>query len=651
MEVIEESEEEVSDFSCPEQFGYYPDQGNCSRYHLCDHGKASVKTCDDGLVFSTILKTCDWPYNVHCNVADGNRGRHTCCRLIITTNPTIPLYSSTTHTLGEFTGRHLRLRPSEEGKNENSVDHSVDLLPTNRRQPVLSAEDDSYWLGRPESSLLLLGDDEEFLSNYNYEEPKRIPKSNRAPQPIPQRQPESRRKEPKEEANNSNNSEDDVDGEGGPWFHSLNFDQIRRQEDRKPSVFKRIENSTTPVSTSGPPATTASVSANGRGGWRQNQRQSSRTTELPQLLPRKALRIGHADEDVLAEDFEGPIREDVERESNPNQLRRKKPSQDSYRLVSHNPTTSHALSTTLPPEVLRPRHLGSSRRRGNRRQTTPAPTTFPPATTVRETTQTSPTQRPWNSRTQPARQSVRQPARLVENQRIPESAFRQFERRPVLRDSEDAPPRENFEDNDDDAILDDAHFFANPVEIRKKGHGKALDDDDLPVNRAKEVANSLDTRRQPKPTSRTTQAPPKSPNKVDPESILRAFQAGFRGAVKPTAAGGSRGATDDDGNNFRGNPSVDMEYEDVGNEDEDENVEEAEADNTDGVAHEEMIKVRYDDDLPITTLPPPTTPPRPTPPRLTQFVDIFVHNKKQQVAGFTPSVRHSTNNAGKSCLV
>ncbi len=73
--VIEEADSEESiesDFACPEQFGYYPDQSNCSRYHLCDHGKATVKSCDSGLYFSTILKTCDWPYNVQC--ADGNRG-------------------------------------------------------------------------------------------------------------------------------------------------------------------------------------------------------------------------------------------------------------------------------------------------------------------------------------------------------------------------------------------------------------------------------------------------------------------------------------------------------------------------------------------------------------------------------------------------
>ena len=76
IELVEEPEEEDDDFPCPEQFGYYPDTANCSRYHICDHGKASVKKCDDGLVFNTILMTCDWRYNVNCNTADGNRGTH-----------------------------------------------------------------------------------------------------------------------------------------------------------------------------------------------------------------------------------------------------------------------------------------------------------------------------------------------------------------------------------------------------------------------------------------------------------------------------------------------------------------------------------------------------------------------------------------------
>lgn len=64
----------LPDFNCPEMFGYYPAASNCSIYFICDHGKATPKMCDDGLVFSTILKTCDWPYNVQCNPTDGNRG-------------------------------------------------------------------------------------------------------------------------------------------------------------------------------------------------------------------------------------------------------------------------------------------------------------------------------------------------------------------------------------------------------------------------------------------------------------------------------------------------------------------------------------------------------------------------------------------------
>lgn len=69
-----DGEEFEDDFDCPEKFGYYADDRNCSRYHICDHGRAQLKSCDYGLVFSTILKTCDWPYNVQCNLANGDRG-------------------------------------------------------------------------------------------------------------------------------------------------------------------------------------------------------------------------------------------------------------------------------------------------------------------------------------------------------------------------------------------------------------------------------------------------------------------------------------------------------------------------------------------------------------------------------------------------
>lgn len=53
-------------FICPDQFGHFPDADDCSRYFVCDHGKPDLHECTDGLFYSTIIKTCDWPRNVDC---------------------------------------------------------------------------------------------------------------------------------------------------------------------------------------------------------------------------------------------------------------------------------------------------------------------------------------------------------------------------------------------------------------------------------------------------------------------------------------------------------------------------------------------------------------------------------------------------------
>src|SRR5699024_774928 len=114
--------------------------------------------------------------------------------------------------------------------------------------------------------------------------------------------------------------------------------------------------------------------------------------------------------------------------------------------------------------------------------------------------------------------------------------------------------RENFEEDDDDDAavgLDDAHYFINPLEIRKKGHGSARDADPLiSVNLPKDVSNTLDngSSRRGRPSNQansrplttlpptTSTAPPttrgRTNKQVDPETIYRSFQAGFRGAVK-----------------------------------------------------------------------------------------------------------------------
>lgn len=53
-------------FRCPEQFGYYADEYNCSKYFVCVFGEALHESCTGGLRFSSELQTCDWPRNVIC---------------------------------------------------------------------------------------------------------------------------------------------------------------------------------------------------------------------------------------------------------------------------------------------------------------------------------------------------------------------------------------------------------------------------------------------------------------------------------------------------------------------------------------------------------------------------------------------------------
>ncbi|XP_077550966.1 chitin deacetylase-like 5 [Haemaphysalis longicornis] len=54
------------EFKCPEQFGYYADEGDCSKYFVCVFGDALHESCTGGLYFSVELQTCDWPRNVQC---------------------------------------------------------------------------------------------------------------------------------------------------------------------------------------------------------------------------------------------------------------------------------------------------------------------------------------------------------------------------------------------------------------------------------------------------------------------------------------------------------------------------------------------------------------------------------------------------------
>ncbi|XP_074599997.1 uncharacterized protein LOC141854276 [Brevipalpus obovatus] len=56
----------VTSFKCPEQFGYFHDYTDCTKYFVCVFGEALHETCTNGLYFSEELQTCDWPRNVRC---------------------------------------------------------------------------------------------------------------------------------------------------------------------------------------------------------------------------------------------------------------------------------------------------------------------------------------------------------------------------------------------------------------------------------------------------------------------------------------------------------------------------------------------------------------------------------------------------------
>ncbi|KAH9501591.1 chitin binding [Dermatophagoides farinae] len=176
------------DFDCPEKFGYYPDEKNCSKYHLCDHGKSRLKSCDDGLVFSTILKTCDWPFNVHCNLANGDRG--------------------------DFVGRHLRLRNNagtgDVDDNNNKIDQSL----SNRRQPF----------GRPNTDLLAYLNDDNDYHDIHHEEFHHDFDIPRRPVSNNQNRLESHRSLDDETENNKRTT---FSNDGQPWFQNVNFDQRR----------------------------------------------------------------------------------------------------------------------------------------------------------------------------------------------------------------------------------------------------------------------------------------------------------------------------------------------------------------------------------------------------------------------------------------
>lgn len=54
---------------CPRQYGFFStNDGDCSKYVVCQEGEATVMNCPYGLVFNPTLQSCDYVENVpQCN--------------------------------------------------------------------------------------------------------------------------------------------------------------------------------------------------------------------------------------------------------------------------------------------------------------------------------------------------------------------------------------------------------------------------------------------------------------------------------------------------------------------------------------------------------------------------------------------------------
>lgn len=50
---------------CPKQYGLFSmNDGDCSKYIMCNTGVATVMNCPTGLVFNPSTESCDWVANV-----------------------------------------------------------------------------------------------------------------------------------------------------------------------------------------------------------------------------------------------------------------------------------------------------------------------------------------------------------------------------------------------------------------------------------------------------------------------------------------------------------------------------------------------------------------------------------------------------------
>ncbi|XP_075676890.1 uncharacterized protein LOC113790217 isoform X3 [Dermatophagoides pteronyssinus] len=606
----DEIDEEFDDFNCPEKFGYYPDEKNCSRYHLCDHGKSRLKSCDDGLVFSTILKTCDWPYNVHCNHGNGDRG--------------------------DFVGKHLRLRNNGDADDKiNNDDNNIDKSSKNRRQPVLSNEaDDSYWLGRPNSDLLAYLDD----NDNNYHD---IHHENFQDFDIPRRIVTNTNRVQNGEIENKQ-----IDDGGQPWFQNVNFEQRR------------------PMTTSS--QSTTSANQRGNQGWRSTKPViNTSTTRTPTLLPRKA--VSSRDNIENEEDFlltdNGAHRRIPENDLGDYRRKPPKNDRDSYRIVSFqqpNPITTNDPQTTTtttrsqpiwfqqttpPPTTTRqtatqigsrPRHLGTSVRRKVIRKKI-----IPQITTTTSTTSTSaPTFKnvadfwnnndPWKSSRYESNQPTLNPTTVNPKpigsirRTIPKFENRQrFERKPVLRDeSEDANERINDDDEDDDVVAGRNFVYNTPEIVRNRNNSSHRLDNDLliPKNKVKDVSNNINNNVRFRPTTaRPSINQPVTPstvttttsNRNNNQNLNNAFDAGFRHAILPINRPISSSLQHQPP---PPNIATDIEYEDLENDDDDDDDEDvddisandddnnnnsrsnSENNNNQSLNNNKEIVVRYDDD-------------------------------------------------------
>lgn len=65
---------QAEEVECPEDSGegdeaiLIPHPTNCKHYFVCDHGRAIVMKCPEGLHFNPVEKVCDFPATAGCKI-------------------------------------------------------------------------------------------------------------------------------------------------------------------------------------------------------------------------------------------------------------------------------------------------------------------------------------------------------------------------------------------------------------------------------------------------------------------------------------------------------------------------------------------------------------------------------------------------------